>query len=175
MNMITLIVLGVVVLLAVVLYFSYHNREVSLRKEFEAQQGKIESVYDTMWKTLKQEAEVTEQYRKAFERIYPELIAGRYSGDNSQLMKFIHEANPNFDVKLYDKLMQVIESQRAYFASAQQRILDIIREHDTLRESLPSAWFVGSRPKLEYEVISSSITKEVVETRRDEDIKLFNE
>ena len=53
--------------------------------------------------------------------------------------------------------------------------LDIIREHDTLRESLPSSWFVGSRPKLEYEVISSSITKEVVETRRDEDIKLFNE
>ena len=79
--MITLIVSAVVLVTLISMYFTYNNREVSLRKEAEAQKGKIESVYDTMWKTLKQEAGVTEQYRKTFEEIYPKLIAGRYSGD----------------------------------------------------------------------------------------------
>jgi Tfp pilus assembly protein PilW len=64
--MITLIVSAVVLVTLISMYFAYNNREVSLRKEAEAQKGKIESVYDTMWKTLKQEAGVTEQYRKTF-------------------------------------------------------------------------------------------------------------
>ena len=67
--MITLIVSAVVLVTLVSMYFAYNNREVSLRKEAEAQKGKIESVYDTMWKTLKQEAGVTDQYRKTFEEI----------------------------------------------------------------------------------------------------------
>ncbi len=87
--MITLIVSAVVLVTLVGMYFTYNNREVSLRKEAEAQKGKIESVYDTMWKTLKQEAGVTEQYRKTFEEIYPKLIAGRYSGDGKELIKMI--------------------------------------------------------------------------------------
>ena len=58
--MITLIVSAVVLVTLISMYFTYNNREVSLRKEAEAQKGKIESVYDTMWKTLKQEAGVTE-------------------------------------------------------------------------------------------------------------------
>ena len=107
--LIALIVVGVVLLIIVCMYFGYNNREVSLRKEAEAQVGKIESVHDTMWKTLKQEAGVTEQYRKTFEKIYPELIAGRYSDGNGELFKMIQEQNPNFDTRLYDKLMQSIE------------------------------------------------------------------
>ena len=79
-------ILGVVLLLLVVMYFHYNNREIALRKEAEAQQGKIESVYDTMWKTLKQEAGVTDQSRKTFEEIYPKLIAGRYSQEGGELM-----------------------------------------------------------------------------------------
>ena len=46
--MITLIVSAVVLVTLISMYFTYNNREVSLRKEAEAQKGKIESVYDTM-------------------------------------------------------------------------------------------------------------------------------
>ena len=90
MNLISLIVVAVLLLILVIMYFAYNNREVALRKEAEAQKGKIESVFDTMWKTIKQEAGVTDEYRKTFEKIYPELIAGRYSGDNSSLLKMIN-------------------------------------------------------------------------------------
>ena len=41
--MIALIVAAVLLLILVIMYFSYNNREVSLRKEAEAQKGKIES------------------------------------------------------------------------------------------------------------------------------------
>ena len=168
-----LIILGVVLLLLAVMYFHYNNREIALRKEAEAQQGKIESVYDTMWKTLKQEAGVTDQYRKTFEEIYPKLIAGRYSQEGGELMKFIQESNPEFDTRLYDKLMQSIEAQRAYFASSQQRMLDIIRERETLLEQMPSCWFISNKSKIEYEVISSTASKDTMVSRREDDVELF--
>lgn len=167
------IVCAVLVLLLSSLYFAYNNREIALRKEAEAQQGKIESVYDTMWKVLKQEAGVTEQYRQTFEKIYPELIAGRYSGGGGELVKIIQESNPAFDTRLYDKLMQAVEVQRAYFASAQQRMLDILRERETLIESFPSRWFVQNKSKIDYVVISSEKTQSVITTRREDDVELF--
>lgn len=172
--LIALIVVGVIVIALVAMYFAYNNREVALRKEADAQRGKIESVYDTMWKTLKQEAGVTDQYRQTFEKIYPELIAGRYSGNNNELFRMIQEQNPNFDTRLYDKLMQSIEVQRALFASSQQRMLDIIRERETLLEQMPSKWFISDMSKIEYEVITSDVTAEAVRTRRENDIELFS-
>lgn len=171
---VAIIIVAIVVISLISMYFSYNNREVALRKEAEAQRGKIETVHDTMWKTLKQEAGVTDEYRKTFERIYPELIAGRYSKDGGELLKMIHEQNPNFDTRLYDKLMQSIEVQRAHFAASQQRMLDIIRERDTLLESMPSKWFVSNKAKIDYVVISSDATADVMRTRRDNDIELFS-
>lgn len=169
-----LCIAGGIVLLLVIMYFSYNNREVALRKEAEAQRGKIETVHDTMWKVLKQEAGVTEKYRETFEKIYPELISGRYKGDSSSLMKMIQESNPAFDTKLYDKLMQAIESQRSYFASSQQRMLDIIRERETLLESMPGCWFIRNKSKIQYEVISSTLTQDVMKSRREDNIDLFS-
>lgn len=172
--MVELIIVGVIVLILVIMYFTYNNKEVALRKEAEAQKGKIESVFDTMWKTIKQEAGVTEEYRKTFEKIYPELIAGRYSGDDQPLIKMITESNPTFDTSLYQKLMQTIEVQRNVFSTAQQRMLDIIRERETLLESMPSKWFIRNNEEIEYVVISSDVTAEVVRTRSENDIEIFS-
>ena len=86
----------------------------------------------------------------------------------------IQESNPAFDTKLYDKLMQSIESQRAYFASSQQRMLDIIRERETLLESMPSGWFIKNKSKIEYTVISSEVTQTAMNTRREDNIELFS-
>lgn len=172
--MVEWIIVGVVVLILVIMYFTYNNREVALRKEAEAQKGKIESVFDTMWKTIKQEAGVTEEYRKTFEKIYPDLIAGRYSDDNQSLIKMITESNPAFDTSLYQKLMQTIEVQRSVFSTAQQRMLDIIRERETLLESMPSKWFISNNDEIEYVVISSDVTETVINTRRENDIEIFS-
>ncbi|MBO4645964.1 MAG: hypothetical protein J5642_05565 [Bacteroidales bacterium] len=169
---IVFIVIGALVVLLIGMYFSYNNKEIALRKESEAQKGKIESVHDTMWKIIKQKAQVSEKYKDAFEKIYPDLIRGRYANDQGGMMKWIKEQNPDFDTSLYRDLSQAIEVQRTIFSNAQQRMLDILRERETLIESLPAKFFISNKTKIDYEVISSTNTKTVMETRIDDDISL---
>ena len=172
-SLIIIVAAVAILLVLLIMFFTYNNKEIYLRKEADAQRKKIESTHDKMWKVIKQKAEVSEQYREAFERIYPELIAGRYS-EGSSAMKWIQEANPNFDTSLYNDLMQAIEIQRTHLHNAQTRMLDVIRERASLIESYPSRWFITNKSEIEYEVISSTKTHNVVETRVDDDVDVFN-
>lgn len=156
------------------MFFTYNNQEIALRKQAEAQRSKVEGVFDTMWKTISQQAQVSEAYKDAFKEIYPELIAGRYSQGDGSLMKWIKEANPEFDTSLYKTLMQTIEVQRLQFQKAQERMIDLIREHETLCETYPSKWFIKNQTPIEYTIISSSKTKMTMETGVDNDVQLFN-
>ncbi len=165
-----LIIFIIIIALAIILvamYFSFNNREVALRKEAEAQEGKITSVHDTMWKIIKEKAGVAEKYRETFEKIYPELISGRYRDSGSATMKWIQESNPDFDTSLYNSLMQSIEVQRVSFSNAQQRMLDIIRERETLINSMPQGWFIRNKQPIDYVVIASDTTNEVMRTHVD--------
>ena len=156
-NIILASVLAIVVLAAgsvIGCYFHYNNQEISLRQQSEAQRGKIEGVHDKMWKVLQQKAQVTDEYKSAFESIYPKLI-------------------PNFDVSLYKDLMQSIEIQRSEFQTSQERMLDIIREHETLVKTYPAKWFISDTKPIEYKVISSSKTKMIMQLGEDNDVDLF--
>ena len=155
------------------MYFSYNNQEISLRKQAEAQRGKVEGVFDTMWKTISQQAQVSNEYKDAFKEIYPDLIAGRYSQGDGSFMKWIQEANPEFDTSLYKQLMQTIEVQRLQFQKSQERMLDLIREHETLCETYPGTWFVKNKAPIEYTIISSTKTKLTMETGVDDDVDIF--
>lgn len=172
-SLIIIVAVAAILLILLIMYFTYNNKEIYLRKEADAQRKKIESTHDKMWKVIKQKAEVSDKYRETFERVYPEIIAGRYS-DGSSAMKWIQEANPNFDTSLYNDLMQAIEIQRTHLHNAQTRMLDVIRERASLIESYPSRWFITNKSEIEYEVISSSKTHNVVETRVDDDVDVFN-
>ena len=171
-SLIIIVAAVAILLVLLIMFFTYNNKEIYLRKEADAQRKKIESTHDKMWKVIKQKAEVSDKYRETFERVYPEIIAGRYS-DGSSAMKWIQEANPNFDTSLYNDLMQAIEIQRTHLHNAQTRMLDVIRERASLIESYPSRWFITNKSEIEYEVISSTKTHNVVETRIDDDVDVF--
>lgn len=174
--MISMVGIGVLVVLALIvimMYIKYNNEEVALRKEAEAQKGKVETVHDTMWKVIKQKAGVTEEYRDTFEKVFPEIISGRYSQGDGSTMKWIQESNPEFDTSLYKDLMQAIEVQRMYFNQAQTRMLDIIRQRETLIEQIPAKFFISNKTKIDYTIISSTSTKTVVQTGIDDDVDLF--
>ena len=103
-----LVIFGCGVFGVVTSYFSYNNKEVSLRAQAEAQRGKVEGVHDKMWKIIQQKAQVTDEYKDAFAEIYPNIISGRYQGENDgALMKWVTEQNPNFDTSLYKDLMEL--------------------------------------------------------------------
>ena len=172
-SLIIIVAAVAILLVLLIMFFTYNNKEIYLRKEADAQRKKIESTHDKMWKVIKQKAEVSDKYRETFERVYPEIIAGRYS-DGSSAMKWIQEANPNFDTSLYNDLMQAIEIQRTHLHNAQTRMLDVIRERASLILSYPSRWFITNKSEIEYEVISSTKTHNAVETRVDDDVDVFN-
>lgn len=172
----TLIVLGVIALIGIIgfgMNVHYNNKEIELRELAEAQKKNIENIFDNMWKILSQKAQVSDQYKDAFKEIYPKLIEGRYSSGDGSLMKWIQESNPNFDVSLYKDLMKSIEVERAHFTKEQTKVLDIIREHKVLCRKIPGTWFISDQSEIEYTVISSTRSKQVMETGVDDEVDLF--
>lgn len=168
------IIFLVIVAVLVIMYFMYNNREIALRNEAEAQRQNITNIFDKMWKVFNQQGQVAEKYYNDFKSIYPELISGRYMNRSGEAWKFIHEDNPLYNNELY-KMMQVsIEALRAEFATNQTRMLDIIRQHKTLIEQYPGKWFINNKQPIEYEVISSTKTEDVMNSRKEDDIKIFS-
>ena len=157
-----------------VMYFSYSNQEVTLRQQIKAQQTSLTTVFDNTWKIISQKAQVAERYKDSFAKIYPKLMEGRYgNARGGSLMSWIQESNPTLDTSLYASLSNAIESQRTIFTEAQKVLIDLKREHDTLRTTVPGAWFVGSRPEVVIAIVTSSKTEKAFATGKDDDTKVF--
>lgn len=174
-SIILIMCVAVFAIILLVMFFSYNNKEIALRKEAEAQRGKIKSVRDKVFKIIREKANVSTEYRKAFEKIYPDLIAGRYSGDNGGMMKWIQEQNPTFDTSLYGDLMQSIEVQREAFNTEQTRMLDIINQRAALLEQYPSCWFIRNKSAIDYTVIASTSTNNIMQTGIDDEMLTFHD
>lgn len=160
-------------IIALIMGVSTSNSEVRLRNKGTAQEQVCKNNFDNMFKQIAQVAQVADQYKETFKEIYPALIEGRYKNDGNTLMKWIQESNPNFDTKLYDKLINIIEAKRDSFQHEQDKLVDIVREHNDLLGTFPSSLFVGGRPPLAVTFVSSSKTKETYRTGEENDIDVF--
>lgn len=170
-----LIGLGVVVALVgmvFMMYVSASNGEVRLRNAVVAQQKANETSFDTCWKIVQQQAQVTDKYKDAFKEIYVGLMEGRHYEKGGSLFKFVMESNPKFDSKLFLKLATSIESQRTVFKRDQQKLIDLKREHDNMLTTIPSSWFVGSRPPVEIKIVTSTKTTEAFNSGKEDDVDL---
>lgn len=179
MNNLKLIIISSILVIAVIGvltivggYFTYNNEEVSLREQAEAQRGKVEGVHDAMWKIISQKAQISQKYREGFDSIYTHIISGRYSQGDGTMMKWIKEANPNFDASLYKDVMDAIEVQRTLFKKEQERMIDIKRQHSTLCKTFPGRWFISNTSEIEYTVVSSTRSKQTMETGVDDEVNL---
>lgn len=157
---------------ALMMYASFSNTEVRLRNALTAQQKSNETSFDTCWKIIQQQAQVADKYKDGFKEIYTGLMDGRHYEKGGSLMKFITEANPNFDVRLYEKVSNSIEGQRTVFKRDQQKLLDLKREHDNVLTTIPSSWFVGSRPHIDVKIVTSTKTTEAFGTGKEDDIDI---
>lgn len=175
-GIITMIVIVIFILIGFIgcsQYVSYNNDEVRLVNEFEAQEKKIEMVHDVCWKTIQSKAGVAKEYRASFDSIYSHIMDKRYSHNDGVLFNWIKESNPEFSMELYKDLSMTIEVQRKQFLSSQEKIVDIVREHNNMLDVIPGSWFLSGKKRLEYEVISSSYSKEVMQTRMDDKVDPF--
>lgn len=177
MKKILLILGGTILLIATIVTIwaiSISNREIKIRIREVAQQEVCQSYFDKMWKTLQQKANVADQYKDAFKEIYIPLIEGRYSKGDGSLMKWITEHNPSFDVSLYKDLMESIEAERDGFFFEQSKLIDIDREHKTMRKTFPNKLVIGSRPDVKIKIIKSLKTENVYQSGQENDIDLFS-
>lgn len=165
-----------VVAIGLITYISTSNQEVRLRNQVEAQQQVLESHHDRMWKILQQKADVSQEYKKTFEDIYPELIEGRYKGEGGarmMLAKLVKEDNPDFDTSLYKELSRSIEAERVSFHQAQRKLVDVHREHKNLIQTFPGSVMLPGKEPVDITIITSTRSKKAVETGVDDDVSLF--
>lgn len=172
--LLVLLLIGVTLTMVFIGYYiNITNTEVRLHNQINAQESNIESYYDKMFKILKQKAGVTDEYQKNFKDIYIGIMEGRYSNGSGSLMNWIQESNPNFDASLYKDLMASIEIEREGFHNEQKIMIDLVREHTNMLETIPSKFVLSGIEKIEYVVISSTTAKDVMNSRVEDDIELF--
>jgi hypothetical protein len=153
-----------------------YNNYIDLELSYEKQLAKLETFHDKMWKTIKSQAKVTDKYKEGFNEVYTNIMQGRYSGgsNDGSLMKWIQESNPQFNSSMYEKLMTTIEAQRTGFFNEQDIMQGIVKEGNALVRKPPSSIVCAltGLEKFEFEPISSSVPKEVMESRQDNDLYL---
>lgn len=165
--------LASVVIVGFLMYASYSNAEVRLRNQIAAQQRKNEAVFDNTWKIIQQQAGVADHHKDSFRQIYADIMDARYSQSGGEAMRWIQEANPQFDSSLFSKLMTSIEAQRTIFTREQNALLDLKREHDNLLQTIPSSIFVGSRSPIDVVIVTSAKTTQSFDSGQDNDVDLF--
>lgn len=168
---VSIVLLGAVFALELV---HYSNKEIKLRNRVAAEQEANEVDFDKTWKVIKQQAQVTDEYRDSFKDVYVEMMSERY--DNARggsLMSWVQESNPTLDSSIYKQLMTTIEAQREGFNRRQIKLRDIKREHDDLIGTFPGSLFLASREPVEVKLVTSSKTKETFETGVEDDVDLF--
>lgn len=174
----SILVVLILIFVFVGMWISYNNKDVRLRNQMTAQIKLNQAVFDKVWKVISQQAQVTDQYKDSFKDIYTGIMQGRYSGGSKDgsLMKWIQESNPNFDSKLFEKLMVSIEALRSEFLVNQKTLIDIKLSHDNLLDVFPSSFFLvtlGGKEKVDIPIITSTRTEETFQTRKDDDVNLY--
>ena len=163
-----------VMLIGIYMYVSYSNQEIELRNLVQAQVDTRDANFDKAWKVIKQQANLTEKYANDFKEIYKEIIAGRYGENGSQAAwSWIQEQNPNIDPSVYTKVQATIESQREQFFYEQKKLISYDMNHKNLRLKFPGSIFVGNRPDVEFNIITSDFTEQASSTGTENDVELF--
>lgn len=139
------------VLMVVSMFVNHRDRK--LRNEAEAHVKILESHYDSIWRALKLRAGLTEDNRRDFNNIYPDIID--QSIDDDRMLDFLLDANPDFDPDEYVSLMEGIEADRQHFVLHQRRMLNLIEEHRQLLLG-PTGRLVRNKAAITYVPVSVS-------------------
>jgi len=150
--------------------FGIYNTEVSLSVRYEAQNKVVETSLDTMRNTLQNEYRINREFAETFLQCAQTNVEGRKGGS---LFKSVQEASGNvpqtFTPELAVAMMNTISGELAAFKRSQDTLVDVWREHETFCKKMPNSFFVGGRSLPEPVVISSTTSKETMETKILED------
>jgi hypothetical protein len=157
---------------------NFYNREADLRTEFEMKMEKRTAFYDKMWKTIAQKSQIALKNDSSFQKNVNVIMEGRKDAGDV-FMKWVQESNPNANYDqvsaLYQDLSRSVEAQRDGFFIVETEIMGVVQEHTRYLRRFPNNIYAKMfhRGFLQYDPITSSRTDNVIETGKDDDIKVF--
>lgn len=169
-GLVLVVALATIGLVVFLMWVGMSNKEISLRTQIEAQQVALKNTYDAVWKIISGRAGVANEYKEAFRENYTAIMEGRYGEDGADsMLLFITESNPEFSPDLYKDVSSAIEVQRTKFANAQNALVDLKREHDTLLRTFPGSMMLAGRKPVELQLVTSTRTEEVFEAGKEDE------
>lgn len=179
-----LILLGTVAALALFMgtcTLSFRSSAVKAENGIIAQLDSNKASYDTMWKTIRETAQVSDMMRDDFIKVYRESMGARYGeGGSKAVMQWITEQNPNLAPEVYTKIQTVIEAGRTRFLKDQQQLVAKVEAYRNLLDgnsAILGNLFLGFPRKIDpdddkFKPITSGRTEGVFEAGKDDEIKL---
>jgi hypothetical protein len=171
--------IGGTVLLFIIIFASWwvstSNGEVRLRRTIEAKLTDNKNELSNMMQKISQTVQVSDrQAQKTLELVtgYAEARGGVKEGG---LVSALHEAIPNQDLKTYEQLIPIITAARDRWTMRQKELIDMKREHDTMRTIFPSSIVVGGRPEIKIVVVATAKATRAMETGIEEEEPLFKD
>lgn len=174
------IILGLVGFIAIwggISYIEYNNHEVELYELVNAKFKSNESVFDNMWKSIKQVAQVSDKEKDAFKEMISAYMAPREGNQldgRGSFMSMLQERYPEMPKLTYTKLADVVLAKRDEFNRTQIELQDICRQYKAFTNKMPAKWFITVRDiEDKCIVVSSNRTKEAFISGEDNDIDIF--
>jgi hypothetical protein len=171
-------ILGIFAIIFISGIIGFGNDTVDLQNRRKQKDDERTAFYDKMWKTLAQKSQIALRNDSSFSRNVDAIMAGRK--DAPQLfMKWVQESNPNANYEavsaLYADLSRAVEAQRDGFFVQEKMIQGIVLEYNNRIQKFPGSFYnlFYGRKKMEYKPITSTRTDNVIETGKDDDVKLF--
>ena len=103
--------------------------------------------------SLKEQVGIANVKSNALDKVLKDAVSARYTPgqlsdpkSKGSFYSAIHEAYPNADVSLYDKILTFAQGQRQDYALLQKQEQSMLADFDTWRGSFPNSIFTGSLP-----------------------------
>jgi len=153
----------------------FYNKEITLRSNVTTQQRANAVVFDRVWKVIKQQAQVAEADKDAFQEIYSDVMSNS-NGGSDNLLFFIQSVNPQFDQSSFQNLQVSIESNRKDFEREQKSLLEKNRVHTIYIQKFPSNVYatIFNKDTIDITIVTSGNTEEAFRTGEENDIDLFD-
>lgn len=172
---VTLLVIGLLMVGA--FFLNLTNQDNKYRIAMRADSAAATIAYDNMWKEVTEKAQVSAEYKDAFNEALIQSMEARYGSEDRQspLFKFINEQNPTMDPSLFKEVMHTITVQRAIFMEAQKRLISDKQQHDLFFLMQPNNFFLTlvGRQEMKITLITSSKTKKAYKSGEDDAIDVF--
>jgi predicted transcriptional regulator len=165
-----------VVLLAILFVFhvlGIKREEINFRTMTEAQQTVVEISHDKMWKVIAQKVGISKQFTPEDQiAMISEVVEGRTGGT---FAKAVTESNPTYDLSLLKDLSQSVEAEHAVVLREEKTLLEYATKHRNIVIDPYKSWYLGGAQPIVAKVISSTRSKEAIETGVDDNVDLFGD